>query len=130
MSTKYFVSIEKFAERHFIKKFHKKYKRAWEITMETLVREFQSFDVLFMKSIAEEIVSLNDIFICKTEFRIAGTKFSRKKSGNRCIVALNKKTREIKILLVYHKNDIGGNNETVAWKKIIRENYEGYDFCK
>ena len=130
MSTKYFVSVEKFAERHFIKKFYKKYKRAWEITMETLVREFQSFDILSMRSIAEKIVYSNDISICKTEFRIVGTKFSRKKSGNRCIVALNKETREIKVLFVYHKDDILGNNETVTWKKIIRENYKEYEFCR
>ena len=37
---------------------------------------------------------------------------------------------EIKILLVYHKSDIGDKNETATWKKIIRNNYSDYDFCK
>ena len=46
------------------------------------------------------------------------------------ILALNKKIKEIRILLVYHKNDIGDKNETAAWKKMIRDNYSSYDFCK
>ena len=31
---------------------------------------------------------------------------------------------------MYHKNDIDGKNETAAWKKIIRDNYDDYDFLK
>lgn len=55
MSTKYSVKIEKYAERHFIKSFEKKYHRAWDITIEALVRELQSLNILLDHSIAEII---------------------------------------------------------------------------
>jgi len=130
MSTNYVVVVEKFAERHYIKKFQKKYKNFWDITWRGVMEELKRFDELLKTDIAEEIISAGDIFICKTEFRIARTKYSRKKSGNRCIVAVHKKTREIAVLLVYHKDYINTNNETASWKKIVRENYEDYNFCK
>jgi ribosome biogenesis GTPase A len=41
---------------------------------------------------------------------------------------LDKNKNELKILLVYHKNDIGDKNETATWKKIIKDNYKGYNF--
>jgi len=37
---KYTVIIEKFSERHYMKTFSKKYGRAWDITLEALIREF------------------------------------------------------------------------------------------
>jgi hypothetical protein len=64
----------------------------------------------------------------KANFRVAGTKFSRKTSGNRYIASLDKNKNEIKILLIYYKNDIGNKNETFTWKKIIKTNYDDYDF--
>ena len=127
MSTNYEVTIESFAERHYIRTFAKKYKKAWDFTLSALVREFQSFDVILEKTIAEEITDKNaDIVICKTEFKISGTQESRHGSGNRCIVAKHKNTNKICVLLVYHKNDLGGGNETINWKKVIKENYPEY----
>ena len=127
MSTNYEVAIESFAERHYIRTFAKKYKKAWDFTLSALVREFQSFDVILEKTIAEEITDKNaDVIICKTEFKISGTQESRHGSGNRCIVAKHKNTNKICVLLVYHKNDLGGGNETTNWKRIIKENYPEY----
>jgi hypothetical protein len=127
MSTNYEVIIEPFAEKHFIKTFAKKYKKAWDFTFSALVREFQSFDVILEKSIVEEITDKNaEIVICKTEFKISGTQESRHGSGNRCIVVKHKKLNKICVLLVYHKNDLGDKNETVKWKRIIKENYLDY----
>lgn len=127
MSTNYEVTIESFAERHFIKTFAKKYKKAWDFTLSALVREFQSFDVILEKNIAEEITDRNaDVVICKTEFKISGTQESRHGSGNRCIVVKQKNANKICVLLVYHKNDIGGRGETANWKRIIKENYPEY----
>jgi hypothetical protein len=126
MSIKYAVKVEKFAERHYIKKFSKKYFRAWDITFEALKREFQSFDVLFEKSIAETIVDSVEVKICKTEFSVAGTHESRHGSGNRCIVAIDKGKSTVNVLLVYGKTDIGGGKETAGWKSIIRDNYPQY----
>ncbi|MFA5431352.1 MAG: hypothetical protein WC319_00495 [Candidatus Paceibacterota bacterium] len=126
MSTKYSVHIEKYVERHFIKSFEKKYRRAWDITIETLIREFQSFDVLLTTTIAEMIVEVEDIKICKVEFKVAGSNDSRHGSGNRCIVAIHKDKGIVNVLLIYHKKDIGDGNETAKWKQLIKDNYPEY----
>jgi hypothetical protein len=127
MSTNYAVTIEPFADRHYIRTFAKKYKKAWDFTLSALVREFQSFDVILEKTIAEEITDRNaNVVICKTEFKISGTQDSRHGSGNRCIVAKHKNTNKVCVLLVYHKNDLGGGNETAHWKNVIKENYPEY----
>jgi len=118
MSIKYSVVVEKFAERHYIKTFAKKYGRARDITFEALVREFQSFDVLFERNISGTIVVAADIKICKTEFKVAGKPESRHRSGNRCIVAINEVKGTVNVLLVYSKTDIGGGKET-ATRKIL-----------
>jgi len=123
---KYQVIFEHFAERHFIKSFAKKYKTAWDFTYNLLREEFEQIDLLFLKSIAEEICYCKDIKICKTEFKIAGTNQSRHGSGNRCIVAIHKDTSVVNVLLVYHKNDLGNGNETATWKQIIKDNYPKY----
>lgn len=69
---------------------------------------------------------MDDVKICKTEFRIAGPGKSRHASGNRCIIAVRKSTAVVHVLLVYSKGDIGGGNETASWKALIRENYPEY----
>ena len=127
MYIKYEVIVEPFAERHYIRTFAKKYKKAWDFTRKIIIEEFEKFDVLFLKTIAEEITDRNaDVVICKTEFKISGTQESRHGSGNRCIVAKHKNTNKICVLLVYHKNDLGGGSETANWKKVIKENYPNY----
>lgn len=127
MSTNYVVTVEPFADRYYIRTFAKKYKKAWDFTLSALIREFQSFDVILEKTIAEEITDRNaDVVICKTEFKISGTQESRHGSGNRCIVAKHKNTNKICVLLVYHKNNLGGGNETTNWKNMIKENYPEY----
>lgn len=126
MSINYCVGIEKYAERHFIKSFAKKYGKAWDITIEALKRELQSFEVLLLKTIAEIIVENEEFKISKIEFKVAGTDESRHGSGNRCIIAINNQDNSIKILLLYHKNYLGKGNETVQWKQIIKENYPEY----
>ncbi|MBP6859113.1 MAG: hypothetical protein KBC69_00615 [Candidatus Magasanikbacteria bacterium] len=126
MSTNYSVVFADFAERHFIKSFKKKYKNAWDYTLAALRSEFENFDLLFQKSIAEKIYQSSVLDICKTEFRIAGTDVSRRASGNRCIVAIHKETNTVHVLLVYHKNDIGDDNETSKWKSVIKANFPQY----
>lgn len=127
MSTSHTVTISDFANRHYIKHFSKKYKGAWDITWRALLRELQSIDVLFSSSIAEIIVDSSEVQVCKVEFRVAGTKQSRRASGNRCIVAVHKKTQKIAVLLVYHKSHLSGSgNETAQWKRIIKQQYTEY----
>jgi len=112
-SINYEVTFEPFTERHFIKTFAKKYKGAWDITQRIITEEFRQIDLLFLKNTAEYITDQKaDIIICKTEFKIAGANESRHGSGNRCIVAIHKNTGKVCVLLIYHKNDIGGGSET------------------
>ncbi len=125
-STSYEVTFESFTERHYIRTFAKKYRGAWDITQRIITEEFRQIDLLFLKNTAETITDSGNIKICKTEFKIAGTKESRHGSGNRCIVAIHKGISKVCVLLVYHKNDLGGHNETVEWKKVIKENYSEY----
>lgn len=126
MSIKHSVSLETFAERHYAKSFAKKYGRAWDITIEAVLWELQDFDLLLTRSIAEIIISKDKIKICKVEFKVAGTPYSRHASGNRCIVAWHQDCALVKILLIYHKNDLSSKNETAAWKNLIKENYSEY----
>jgi hypothetical protein len=128
MSSKYTVSVTYFAERYFIKKFQKKYKRAWDITREALIKQLQNVDILFARSMAEVITSHESIKICKIEFSVAGTKKSRHSSGNRYIIAINTKEKNISVLLVYYKNHLGNGNETANWKKMIKNNYAEYSY--
>lgn len=125
---KHEVIFRPFTERHFIRTFAKKHKDAWDRTLKGLVLEFTFVDLLFQKSIAE-IISIsgdNDIRICKTEFKIAGTEMSRHASGNRCIIAIQKSAAVVHVLLVYAKGDIGSSNETAAWQSLVRDNYPEY----
>ena len=126
MSIKYSVIVEHFAERHFIKKFKKKYKKAWDITWQAINEELKRINSLSEASIAEIIIDAGNVKIIKTEFRITGTKQSRKSSGNRCIVAVQKDINMVYVLLIYHKNDLGNGNETAKWKQIIKKNYNQY----
>jgi len=128
MSTnKYTIEVEKYAERHYIKKFKKKYKSKWDLTFRSIEEEFKRLESLFETSIAEKIHEKGDIIIAKTEFRVAGTKQAKKSSGNRCVIAIHQDTQIVKILLIYHKNDLLGNgSETAKWKRIIKENYREY----
>ncbi|MDP3948522.1 MAG: hypothetical protein Q8Q17_01080 [bacterium] len=126
MSTSYAVIIEEYARRHYIKSFEKKYKGAWDVTLRAIIEELKRFDSLLETSIAETISEIGDMKICKTEFRVHGTKESRKSSGNRCIVAVHTKISTVHILLAYNKNDLGDGNETSQWKTMIRENYPAY----
>lgn len=127
MSTSYAVIVEKFAERHYISKFRKKYKNAWDITWNAIAEQFKRIESLIgVNSIVETICDTGDIKICKTEFRIAGPGKSRHASGNRCIIAVHKSSATVHVLFVYSKGDIGGTNETARWKTVIKDNYPSY----
>ncbi len=127
MSTNYAVIIEKYAERHFISNFKKKYRGAWDVTWSAIHEEFKRINTLIGETnIVETITDQGGVRICKTEFRVHGTQKSRHASGNRCIVAVHKDTCVVNVLIVYHKNDLGGNNETASWKNLVKENYPEY----
>ncbi|MEX2012782.1 MAG: hypothetical protein WD967_00090 [Candidatus Levyibacteriota bacterium] len=126
MQSNYSVQIEKFAERHFIKSFEKKYKAHWDVTLRAIIAELERTDMLILTSRADTIYDGDGIKIVKTEFRVDRTKESAKTSGNRCIVAWNTEKQVVSILLVYGKTDLSGKNETAEWKTIIKDNYPAY----
>ena len=122
---KYQVVVESYTERHFIKPFTKKYPGAWDKTLKGLLLEFAYVDLLFKTQIAEIICvsSDNSVEICKTEFKIVGTDISRHASGYRCIIAIQRSTMTVHVLLMYGKGDVSGSNETAWWKGVIKDNY-------
>lgn len=119
----FIVTIEPFAERHFIKSFAKKYKGAWDITLHAIVAELERLDKLLLTDRAEIIADTGETKIIKTKFRVAGTKESATSSGNRCIAVWYVNANKVSLLLVYAKTDLSGKNETAEWKQIVKENY-------
>jgi hypothetical protein len=121
----YTVQIQKFAERHFIKNFKKKYNTAWGITYRAIESMLGRVDSVLMnrKNRAEAILTNGPHKIMKMDFSVAGTNQSPKGSGNRIIAWVNEESKICSLLLVYSKNDIPPPNETQKWKKIVKENY-------
>ncbi len=131
MQGNYSVRIEKYAERHFIKTFEKKYISHWELTLRAIVFALERIDSLLQTDKAEIISDIDGIKIIKTKFTIVKSGESAKASGNRCIVAWHKEKQFVSVLLVYGKTDLSGHNETAEWKALIRENYQEYkEHCK
>ena len=126
MPSNHTVTIEDFAERHFVKLFKKKHSAHWDRTLESIIDGLERIDVLLSTDKAETICDAGNIKIIKTQFRIDGSKESAKTSGNRCIVAWHTDKQKVSVLLVYGKTDIASSNETATWKKIIKENYSEY----
>lgn len=126
MLSNIFVQIEKFAEKHFVKKFEKKHKQHWSITFQAIVAELERIDMLLLTDRAETICDVDGVKIIKTKFRVVGTKESAKTSGNRCIVAFYTHKQFVSVLLIYGKTDIGSRNETAEWQKLIKNNYPEY----
>ncbi len=123
-SFEYAVHIEDFAERHYIKVFSKKYKKAWVITKNAIVEMFVRFDSLYGLTDKVDVLMLNcDKLIIKLDFKVAGTKESAKSSGKRVVAYIDKELFVCRILLVYSKNQIGPPNETQKCKQIIKTNY-------
>ncbi|MEK9155956.1 MAG: hypothetical protein AAB360_01475 [Patescibacteria group bacterium] len=83
----YEVEIDQYAEKHFIKVFRKKHKRAWEITETAIIQELHRIDnLLGLTDRAETISCTGQELLAKLDFKIAGTNESAKGSGNRAIV--------------------------------------------
>ena len=120
------VDITNFAQKYFIKSFRKKYRSHWDATLVAIISSLERIDSLVQTDRGEIITRAGDIQIVKVSFSVAKSKESASSSGNRCIVAWNVAACLVSILLVYHKNDLSGHNETAEWKKLIKENYPEY----
>ena len=120
---KYNVVFEEYTKRHFIKNFEKKYKSKWNKTQDDIIFVCEHIENMLFTKRADLISIAENSRLVKLDFAIFGLKVSPKSSGNRCILFLDDDMKIVKILLVYSKNDIPTNNETQAWKNIIKSQY-------
>jgi hypothetical protein len=120
---KYNVVFEDYTKRHFIKNFEKKYKSKWNKTQDDIIFVCEHIENMLLTKRADLISVAENSRLVKLDFAIFGLKVSPKSSGNRCILFLDDEIKIVKVLLVYSKNDISTNNETQAWKNIIKSQY-------
>ena len=120
---KYKVIFEDYTKRHFIKNFEKKYKSQWDKTLDDIIFVCEHIENMLSTKRADLISVADNCRLVKLDFAIFGLKISPKSSGNRCILFLDDDMGIVKVLLVYSKNDISTNNETQAWKNIIKTQY-------
>ena len=120
----YRVEIGDYAEKHYIKKFQKKYKEQWIATERTIIKICERIDNMLLYDRADLISRSGGYKLVKLDFSVEGTRLSPKTSGNRCVLFINEATRLVKILLVYSKDDISPPNETQKWKNVIRSEFK------
>jgi len=120
---KYNVVFEDYTKRHFIKNFEKKYKSKWNKTQDDIIFVCEHIENMLLTKRADLMSVAENSRLVKLDFAIFGLKVSPKSSGNRCILFLDDEIKIVKVLLVYSKNDISTNNETQAWKNIIKSQY-------
>jgi hypothetical protein len=120
---KYNVVFEEYTKRHFIKNFEKKYKSKWNKTQDDIIFVCEHIENMLLTKRADLISVAENSRLVKLDFAIFGLKVSPKSSGNRCILFLDDEIKIVKVLLVYSKNDISTNNESQAWKNIIKSQY-------
>ncbi|MDR1299916.1 MAG: hypothetical protein LBJ84_06695 [Oscillospiraceae bacterium] len=119
----YRVQFEPFTKRHYVKTFQKEYRDKWPATERTIIAVCERIDNMLRYSRADLISAFGCYKLVKLDFAVEGTRISPKASGNRCILFVNEDTREVKILLVYSKNEISPPNETQKWKSVIKSEY-------
>jgi len=126
-TSEYRVFFEKYAERHFIKDFEKKYKTNWLVTRKAIVAQLHNVDMLVKAGRTNPPIHLSadrNEWILKHEFKLAGTKCSKKSSGCRIIAYINETEKVVRVLLVYHKDHLSKDRtETQAWEFLIRSAY-------
>lgn len=112
------VDFSPYCERHFCKDFLRKYRpTAWSETKEAIQ---STLERAFLMQNTSRIDLLNysseeDSGIFKYDFKVAGTPFSPKSSGNRAIFYLSNSTGKITILIVYGKDHCGKGQSETQW---------------
>lgn len=120
----YNVHFDVFCEHHYVRSFEKKYKKnAWGKTYQDIEDVCRRIDNMLAYKRADLITYVDQYKLVKLDFAVEGTNISSKSSGNRCILFIDESIRQVRILLVYSKNDISGPNETSKWKNIIKAEY-------
>ncbi|MDO5343372.1 MAG: hypothetical protein Q4F02_00460 [Candidatus Saccharibacteria bacterium] len=124
------VEYTDYARRHFLKGFQKKYRgKQWEVTEESIFQDLAriSFaeNTLQHTQQVDELWHADGQWIFKYDFRVAQTKVAAKDAGNRCVVYYSAAKRQMKILLIYSKNDLPKNcGETQYIKSILESEFD------
>lgn len=129
------IEFTSHAEKHYCKDFLKKNKaKPWIETKKTIIstlercHKFQNTNLIDNLRFSQE----DEIGIFKLDFRVAGTNFSPKTSGNRAIFSLCNNSGVIKILLVYGKNHCDKKGTETQWiLGHIKDNFPEYKkYCQ
>ena len=126
------IDFSVFSKHHYLKYFEKKYsKKAWDITTESIIQDLSrirtSVSDLQKTMQVDELWHNNDCWIFKYDFRVAGTKTSKKTSGNRVIAFLDLSNNFIEILIIYDKGCLPKNKSETAFSEgIIKEEFPDY----
>ena len=120
---KYRVEFDDFTERHFGKKFEKKYRGRWRETKDDIVRFCERIEKTINTDRMKLIDTQGKYRLVKMYFTVLGTRLSPKAAGNRCILVVDDEKKLVRVLLVYSKGDLRGAGETVGWKMMIREQF-------
>ncbi|RKZ43725.1 MAG: hypothetical protein DRR16_27770 [Candidatus Parabeggiatoa sp. nov. 3] len=118
------VSFSDFSEKHYKKRFQKKYTKEWAITEKAIIESLKRVYRLKDTDRLDCIKFCEPYGLFKFDFAVAGTQKSPKKSGNRIILFLDNEKENIDVLLIYHKDDLEKRrSETEAWKYLIKNNF-------
>ncbi len=126
------VDFSEYARRHYLKYFAKKYsKRAWQCTEESIIEDLSRICVassdLQRTQQVDELWHSGECWIFKYDFRVAGTRMSRKASGNRCIVHLDAELGRAEILMIYDKGCLPKNeSESNYIEYVVRTEFAEY----
>jgi hypothetical protein len=122
----YQVVITPFARRHFIKGFEKKYRKAWDVTLDALQVQCAHIETMIKNNRIPAPIHAtadNQHWILKHSFAVAGRNQSPRRSGNRVIIYVDRTEKVVYLLLVYHKTDLGDGDETEQWHTLIRAHH-------
>ena len=124
----YRVVFSDYANRHFLKRFEKDYKgKRWLVTQKSILAQLRRVHALQDTQQVDQLFYGNGFLIFKYDFAVAQTHISAKKSGNRCVIFLDKKTNLQTILVIYGKTDLPKNqNENSYIQAVIKSEFAPY----
>ena len=124
----YLVHIEPYAQSHFIKRFEKDYPgKRWTVTLDSIREDLKRVRALTRTSQVDELRHAGCYWLFKYDFAVALTNKSPKASGDRCLVFLDSSSHQLRILLLYGKDDLPKRiGETEYLNQVMKEHYPEY----
>ncbi len=126
------VEFSDFAKKHYLKQFVKKYPgRQWRATWISIENDlkrltYSESDLQKTQQI-DELWHEDQIWVAKYDFKIAQTRISAKKSGNRCLIKIDNSKKKIEILTIYHKDGLPKNkSETQFLRDVLKMTVNNY----